>query len=425
MPGVDTSVSVLDNRVASEGAHMRESGHRVVVVGSSFAGLTGALELRRRLGDDAQITVIDRRDHFTFIPSLIWIPFGHREPDDVTFPLSPVYASQNIAFMCADVIEFDIYGRRVRLRDGRSVPYDRLLIATGPELAFDAVPGLGPDAAGCDQSVCNLEHAMGARAAWSAFLEDPGPVVVGTAQGGSYFGASYEFLLNARHQLDGAGLEEIPVTYITPEPFLGHFGLNGVGDSADVISELFASLGIEGIPNSAIRESRPGEIELEGGRVLAAEYSMIIPPLRGVAPVRSHPTLSDEAGWIPVNDEYRHVDHREIFAAGVDIAVSPPAKTLVPAGVPKTGYMSEHMAKIAAHNIAADLTGGTHRRVPFDEIGAIAVLDGGDRGLVLKTDHVIGEAEHPHLIAGPQAHWAKVAFEKYFMATRRRGFVGP
>lgn len=403
---------------------MGTSGHRVVVVGSSFAGLTGALELRRRLGADASITVIDRRDHFTFIPSLIWVPFGRRDPEDITFPLAPLYLSEGIVFMCAEVIEFDVYGERVLLSDGRAVPYDRLLIATGPELAFDAVEGLGPDAPGGNQSVCNLEHAMRAREAWGRFLDDPGPVVVGTAQGGSCFAASYEFLLNTRYELDSAGLQEIPVTYITSEPFLGHFGLNGVGDSARVIEELFGELKIEGIPNSSIHEARAGEIELEGGRVLPAGYSMILPPFRGVRSVREHPTLSDDAGWIPVTDEYRHPSHNQIFAAGVDIAVSPPAPTLVPAGVPKTGYMSEHMAKVAAQNIAADLLGGSHRRVPFDDMGSLCVLDGGDVGVILKTDKVLSEARHPHLIAGPQAHWAKVAFEKYFLATRRRGFVG-
>ena len=65
------------------------SGPRVVVIGSSFAGLTAALEARRRLGDDARVTVLDPRPDFTFIPSLIWVPFGLREPDDITFPLAP------------------------------------------------------------------------------------------------------------------------------------------------------------------------------------------------------------------------------------------------------------------------------------------------------------------------------------------------
>ncbi len=66
--------------------------------------------------------------------------------------------------------------------------------------------------------------------AWEGFLDDPGPVVVGTAQGGSCFGASYELLLNVAHRVGKAGLaDRVPMTFIAAEPFLGHFGLGGAG----------------------------------------------------------------------------------------------------------------------------------------------------------------------------------------------------
>ncbi len=182
-------------------------------------------------------------------------------------------------------------------------------------------------------------------------------------------------------------------------------------------------MGIEGLPNSAIREVRPGELELASGRVLPFAYAMIVPPFAGVEAVRASPGLGDAAGWIPVDEHYRHPEHPEVYAAGVDVAISPRGETLVPAGVPKTGYMSEHMAKVAAQNIAADLGHGTAKAVPLDELGAVCILDGGDTGVILRTDRVLGDASHPHLMRGPHAHWAKVAFEKVFLATRRRGFV--
>ena len=110
-----------------------------------------------------------------------------------------------------------------------------------------------------------------------------------------------------------------------------------------------------------------------------------------------------------------------MFAAGVDIAIAPPQPTLVPTGVPKTGHMSEHMAKIAAANIAADLGVGEHQHVSVDELGAICILDAGNTGLAIKTDRVLGGGKHTHVMAGPQAHWAKVAFEQVFLAARKRG----
>ena len=162
---------------------------RAVVVGSSFAGLTAAFELRKRLDPGVEVVVIEPRDKFTFIPSLIWVPFGMREPDDVTFDLEPVYTKKGIRFINEAAKGFDLEAQTVTTTGGQEVSYDSLLLATGPRLAFEKIDGLGPHG-GYTQSVCNLEHALLTRDAWQKFLENPGPVVVGTAQGGSCFGAA-------------------------------------------------------------------------------------------------------------------------------------------------------------------------------------------------------------------------------------------
>ncbi|MGZ4169439.1 MAG: NAD(P)/FAD-dependent oxidoreductase, partial [Solirubrobacteraceae bacterium] len=178
---------------------------RVVVLGSSFAGLTAALELRKHLDKRHEVVVLDPRDHFTFIPSLIWLPFGLRQPDDITFPLAPLYESKGIRYLNEAAARIDTEAHVITTTSGDELPYDRLLIATGPRLAFEKIPGLGPEH-GHTQSVCNLDHALLAEEAWESFLENPGPVVVGTAQGGSCFGASYEFLFNIHHRIRKAGL---------------------------------------------------------------------------------------------------------------------------------------------------------------------------------------------------------------------------
>ena len=133
---------------------------RVVVVGSSFAGMTAALELRKRLDARHEVVVLDPRADFTFIPSLIWLPFGMREPEDVTFPLAPMYAKQGIRFVNEAAGELrPRRAARSTTSSGKELAYDRLMLATGPRLAFEKVPGLGPDG-GYTQSVCNLDHAL-------------------------------------------------------------------------------------------------------------------------------------------------------------------------------------------------------------------------------------------------------------------------
>lgn len=400
------------------------SPQRVVVLGSSFAGLTAALEIRKHLDDQHEVVVLDPRDHFTFIPSLIWLPFGMRTADDVTFPLAPLYERKEIRFVNDAAETIELGARRVTTAGGEEIDYDRLLVATGPRLAFEKVAGLGP-AAGYTQSVCNLDHAQFAGEAWERFLENPGPVVVGTAQGGSCFGASYEFLFNVKHRIKKAGLErEAPVTFISAEPYLGHFGLGGVGDSSERVQRFFDRLGIEGLPNTVIKEARDGEIELESGRVLPFAYSMIVPPFTGVDAVRNAEGLGNPMGFVPVDDQFRHPDHPEVFAAGVAIAIAPPQPTPVPAGVPKTGQMSETMAKVAAKNIVADIQGHGHETLALRELAAICVLDAGNNGIIFRADHVLDDQKsRAHVMAGPQAHWAKVALERYFLASRKRGLV--
>lgn len=396
---------------------------RVVVVGSSFAGLTAALELRKHLDAQHEVVVLDPRPDFTFIPSLIWVPFGGREPKDVTFPLAPMYAKKGIRFVNEAAASFDLDAHTVTTTSGTEITYDRLMLGTGPRLAFEKVPGLGPEG-GYTQSVCNLEHAMETREAWKRFLENPGPVVVGTAQGGSCFGASYEFLLNTHHRIKKAGLQDVaPVTFVTAEPFLGHFGLGGVSDSQQRVEKFFDRLGIEGIPNNVITEVRDGEMELGDGRVLPFAFSMIVPPFTGVDAIRQTDGLGNPMGFVPVTDEFRHTDLEDVYAAGVDVAIKPPQETLVPAGVPKTGQMSEVMAKVAAQNITADLQGGARRSMPMTDMEAICILDAGNNGIIFKADHVLGTSEHAHVMAGPQAHWAKIAFERMFLATRKHGRI--
>ena len=401
---------------------------RVVIVGSSFAGLTAAFELRKRVGERHEIVVLDPRPDFTFIPSLIWLPFGLRDAGDVTFPLAPVYRKKGIRFINEAAAKIDADAHVVTTASGEKLAYDRLFIGTGPRLAFEKVPGLGP-IEGYTQSVCNLEHALLARDAWERFLANPGPVVVGTAQGGSCFGASYEFLFNVHHRIRKAGLQDVaPVTFVTAEPFLGHFGLGGVGASQKLVERFFDRLGIEGLPNSVIEEVREREIELSSGRTLPFSYAMIVPPFTGVDAVREADGLANPAGFIPVDAEYRHPEHRDVYAAGVAIAIAPPDPTPVPAGVPKTGQMTETMAKVAAHNIAADLEHTKRDRLALDDLGATCVLDAGNNGVIFRASHVLarngatnGKTPSAHISAGPQAHWAKLAFERVYLTSRRHG----
>lgn len=397
---------------------------QIVVIGTSFAGYTGAIELHDLLKkrDDVEITVLDKSHDFVFIPSLIWYPFGLRNKEDISFDVRPIYAERGINFLQTKVERFDL-DRRVVLTEMGEVPYDYLLIATGPKVDFANIPGLGPEQN--SWSICNVEHAEEAKHAWERFLDDPGPIVIGAAQGAACFGAAYEFIFNIRYQLKKQGLlEKAPLTYVTAEPFLAHFGIGGFANGEKMAKMMFKQYDINWYTNATVAEVKPESVLLGSGEELPSKFTMIIPRFLGVDAVRNTPGLANANGFIEVDDGYRHPDYPEVFAAGVAVHVAPPDETPIPCGVPKTGYPSEQMAKTAAHNIAAMIEAKDEKKtMPFSMIHAYCIMDTGNMGMMILGDHMLGARHLEFIIPGPQAHWAKVAFEKYFMFTRKRAMV--
>jgi len=394
---------------------------RIVVVGTSFAGYTGALELHELLGDDHDIIVVANTHDFVFIPSLIWYPFGLRDKKDIAFDVRPIYAEHHIRFVEANVTGFDL-DQRLVLTNAEPIAYDYLLIATGPKVDFASVPGLGPQHN--SWSICNLGHAEETRHAWERFLRDPGPIVIGASQGAACFGAAYEFIFNVRYQLKKHHLlDKAPLTFVTAEPFLGHFGIGGFGNAQAMSETFFKMQHINWRTSTVVKEVLPDGVVLGDGEVLPSKFTMIIPRFLGIDAIRNTPGLANPNGFIETDDGYQHKCYPEVFAAGVAVYVPPVGDTPVACGVPKTGYPSEVMAKTAAHNIAAAIKGGERKTMPFSLIHAYCIMDTGNMGMLILGDHMLGARHLEFIIPGPQAHWAKLAFEKYFLYSRKHGHI--
>ncbi|HEX2923532.1 MAG TPA: FAD/NAD(P)-binding oxidoreductase [Chloroflexota bacterium] len=355
-----------------------------------------------------------RQEEFVFIPSLIWVVPGWRRPDQVTFDLKSALEPRRIHFVHATAQRIDPE-RAVVVSDQGEFHYDYLLIATGPRFDWDAIPGLGPHG-GYTHSICSLPHAQDAARAWREFLKDPGPVALGATQYASCFGAEYEMVFNIDRALREAGVRDrAPITFISSEPFLGHFGIGGMKGGQKMLEWFCRWRDIKPVVNVALERVTPGEIHLQGGQVVPFKYAIVIPPFKGVDAIQNSPGVGDERGMVPTNDGYQHLSYRNIYAAGVAVAIKPPDVTPIPTGVPKTGYMSEVMAKVAAHNIAADILGWEHKDLPFADINALCIMDAGTQGVVLLSDRVFKPRKFELLIPGPWSHWTKLAFERYYM----------
>src|SRR5829696_8079813 len=249
---------------------------RVLVLGGNFAGLTAALSVKHELGADVDVTVVSKSDQFLFNPSLIWIPFGKRTAGNVTFPVARTFESHGVEFVHGEGTAIDAHAQRVETSRGAH-DYDYLVIATGYENDFDVVPGLGPG--GNAHWITDLHGAVDAEG-WARFLNDPGPVVVAATQGAACFGAAYEFVFNVAHQLRKHRLR-VPLSYVSAEPFPGHFGIGGLPGGEKMLGMFFRMQRIDGVFDVAAKEVAPGELHLANGRTLPFKYAMVVPPFLG------------------------------------------------------------------------------------------------------------------------------------------------
>jgi sulfide:quinone oxidoreductase len=400
---------------------------RVVVIGAGLGGLPAAYELRHRLPRHHQVTLISNQPNFTFVPSLPWVGLGLRSLSRIQLELAKIVPQHGIELILDAVTAIDPQAKQITLRD-RTLDYDYVVIATGPELALDALPGLGPEG-GYTQSVCNPHHALLAHEAWERFLQDPGPMVVGAAGGASCFGPAYEFAMLANHALRQKGLrDQVPITFVTSEPYAGHLGIGGMANSRWLIRAMMADRHVDVIDNVAISQIEPDTIHLADGRSLPFKYAMILPPFRGPRFLREAPGLTDAKGFVPVLPTYRHPEFDSVYSVGVITQLKPIEATPVPIGVPKVGQMTEEMVMAVAHNIALDL--GVISGQPIKPtLQAICFADFGDSGALFLADPLLPDAAGRRCRAfttkGIWVSWMKTAFQKYFMDKMRVGWTMP
>lgn len=388
---------------------------KIVVLGSSFGGLTAAFELKRLLGKDSDVTVVSDDDRFVFLPSLPWLIMGWRRPDDITLSVSSILRPKGIQFVHEAAITVDPDSSKVRTAT-KELPYDFLVISTGPYLSFDEIPGLGPDKGHTDCTF-TLDHGTKTHESLKKVFESPGPIVLGSSQMVSCFGPSYELAFEIDAELRRRKMRhKVPIIYLTSEPYLGHMGVGGLGNSKRFFEDEFAIRDIKSVVNQAIEEVTPGDIKLKDGTKIPFKMAMIAPPFKGVPAVAS---LGNPRGFIPADKNYRHPKHRNIFTIGVAMAIAPPEVTPVPTGVPKTGFMTVKMAKTAAATIYSDIKGSTPP--PMDELSVVCLMDMGNTAALMKASPVLPPRQDSYTKKGVWAKWMKLGFEKYFLYKMKNG----
>jgi sulfide:quinone oxidoreductase len=404
----------------------------IAVLGSGLGGTIAAFEVKEAVGSQADVQVVSQGDTFHFVPSNPWVAVSWRDRESIEVKLPPVMAKKGIGFTAVGAKRVHPKENRLELNDGGSLAYDYLVIATGPDLAFDEIEGLGPHT-GFTQSICHVDHAERAAEAFDALAANPGPVVIGAVQGASCFGPAYEFAMILDTELRRRKVRDrVPMTFVTSEPYIGHLGLEGVGDTKGLLESEMRNRHIKWVTNARVAKVQPNLMQVEeigeDGAVRATHdlpfvFSMMLPAFRGVEAVRGIEGLTNPRGFILIDKHQRNPAFPNIFALGVAVAIPPTGKTPVPVGVPKTGFMIESMVTAIAQNLKQALAGAP----PTAEAtwNAICLADFGDGGVAFFAQPQIPPRNINWSADGKWVHLAKIAFEKYFVGKIRRGESAP
>lgn len=396
---------------------------RIVILGAGVSGHTAALILRRNLGKDHEVVVVTPNSMWNWIPSNIWVGTGVMKPEEVTFPLAPVYRRTGITYSQARATEIYPQGSAAESKphviaertseEGRGEKvvwtYDFLINATGPKLNFAATPGLGPE--GFTHSVCTYDHAHATAKSLLSLIEEMKAgarktIVVGTGHGTcTCEGAAFEYTFNLEFELRQHGVrDKARIIYLTNEAELGDFGVGGMDlenggyetPSRVFTESLFVERDVNWILGAHVRKVEKTNIEYEDleGEVhqLSYDFAMLLPPFRGVplkAFDRTGADISDRVfnagGFMKVDANYTPKEYKDweagdwpstyqtefknVFAIGIAFApphqISKPRKnkngTMIAPAPPRTGMPSAIMGRAVAHSIVDMIKNGAER----------------------------------------------------------------
>ncbi len=395
---------------------------KVVVIGGNFAGFTAAIEIKRKLKDNVEVTLIDRNPDFLFIPSLIWVPTKRREIKDITVPRRSVLEKRGVNFVQTIAEKIDPEAKVVYTQNG-NYPYDQLVIATGPKVNYDVAPGVREHAF----YIGTPDKALQAREKLEAFKKNPGPIVIGATQQAGCMGAAYEFLFNIEKWLRDQHIrKKVELYWVTPETYLGHFGIDGMPMGESMLKGFMSMFHIHYRTGVGIKEVKADSVELTNGETIDSCFTMLMPPFIGVDLIRNSPELEAAPnGFLDVLASYRHKKYNNVWVAGLTVNVPAPFKQgEVPFAVPKTGYPSDETGKIVAENITRVYNGITKlKEKTWGEIPGLCIMDAGKKEVIIFSNHLFKPRTFAIMLPNVFYDLGKVMLEKYFLWKMRHGYA--
>ena len=319
---------------------------RIVILGGGTGGTIAANRLRRRFDQhEAEIHVVDRDDRHVYQPGLLFVPFRYANVDEIVRPRRRQLRS-GIEFHEQEVESVSLDRDEVVLADGKVLPYDVLVVATGSRLVPEETEGLtGP---GWNERVFSFYTPDGAEQLQQALdWFDDGRMVVNLVDMPIKCPvAPLEFAFLADWFFRERRIRnQVELVYATP--------LDGAFTkpiASERLAGLLAEKDIE-----LVTEFNAGEVDGEAGKLVAydgreLDFDLLVTvPLHGGAPyVERSPGLGDAFGFVQTDKRtLQAVAKPNVFALGdaTDLPTS------------KAGSVTHFEGEVLTENVARFLAG--------------------------------------------------------------------
>ena len=337
------------------------NGQTILILGGGVGGVVAANRLRKRLGRQHRIILVDREPSFTLAASFLWVMNGERRPEQISRPLARL-ERKGIEVVRGQVESIDPV-RREAVVDGRAIQADHMIVALGAEFAPELIPGL----ADAGHTFCTLEGATRLREALDQIRA--GRIVVLTAAPAYKCPAApYEAAMLIDGMLRRRGLRSaVELVLHSAEP--GPMGVAGP-DASAAVRMMVEQKEIIYRPGHQIARADTRKVHFTDGEAVDFDLLVYVPPIRPPKALAGS-GLMDESGWVHVDRHTLETKLPGVYAVG-DVTLIPLA---MGKPLPRAGVFAHGQAEVVARNIAKTVAG----KVPaerFDGHGSCFIETG-------------------------------------------------
>jgi sulfide:quinone oxidoreductase len=378
----------------------------LVVLGAGTAGTMAANRLRSRLEREAwSITVVDPSLTHYYQPGFLYIPFGIYRPEQAHHPRrGTLHHGITLVHAAVDRVETD--ADTVHLDDGRTLPYDVLVIATGTSPRPEETPGMAEDLGGSIHEFYTYRGAVALRRAIEGWRT--GRLVVHVTEMPIKCPVApleFAFLADSFFQDQGVR-DDVSLTFVTPLP-----GAFTKPVASATLGSMLEDRGIAVEPDFVVERIDPARKVLVSYDEREVPYDLLVTvPLNMGADYVARSGLGDELNFVPTD---RHTllakGHGNVFVVG-DAADLPTSKA---------GSVAHFAVEVLVTNVL-DLVHGRPLSASFDGHANCFIESGAGKGLLIDFNYDVEPltGTYPLPVLGPLRlleetranHWGKLAF---------------